>query len=75
MVAAVDHFGNDASMDVVGLLWVVSYIGICRVMYQQSVMPSQRGEEEHTCWHQSHWLGSLHAKSVVVSCCPGRDIM
>jgi hypothetical protein len=34
MAAAADHLGHDVSMDVVGLLWVVSYIGIHRVVYQ-----------------------------------------
>ena len=32
--ADANHLGNDASTDVVGLLWVVSHIGICRVMYE-----------------------------------------
>ena len=55
MVAAVNHFGNGALTDFVGLLWVVSYVGTCRcrVMYQQSAMPSRQGEEDHPPWHQS----------------------
>jgi hypothetical protein len=34
MAAAVGHLGHNVSTDVVGLLWVVPYVGICRVMYQ-----------------------------------------
>ncbi len=34
MAAAVGHLGHSVSMDIVGLLRVVSYVGICRVMYQ-----------------------------------------
>ncbi len=34
MVAAIGHLGHDVSTDVVGWLWVVSYIKICRVLYQ-----------------------------------------
>ena len=34
MTADVDHLGHDALTDVVGLLWVVSYVEIHRVMYQ-----------------------------------------
>ncbi len=30
MAAAVGHLGHDVSTKVVGLLWVVSYVGICR---------------------------------------------
>jgi hypothetical protein len=33
MVAAVGQLGHDVSTDVVGLLWVVSYVGIRRVTY------------------------------------------
>ncbi len=33
MAAAVGHLGHDVSTDVVGLLWVVSYVLICRVTY------------------------------------------
>jgi len=75
MVATVNHFGDATSMDIVGMLWVVYYVGICRVMYQQSVMHSQQGGEDHTYWRWSHRLGSLHAELVVVPSHPGRDIM
>ena len=34
MAADVDHLGHDASTDIVGLLWVVSYVEIHGVMYQ-----------------------------------------
>jgi hypothetical protein len=34
MVAAIGHLGHDASMGVVGWLWVVLYVGIPRVLYQ-----------------------------------------
>jgi hypothetical protein len=34
MAAAIGHLGHDASMDVVGWLWVMSYIRIRRVLYQ-----------------------------------------
>jgi hypothetical protein len=34
MVAAIGHLGHDVSTDVVGWLWVVSYIRIHRVLYQ-----------------------------------------
>ena len=34
MATAVGHLGHDVSTDIVGLLWVVSYVGICRVMHQ-----------------------------------------
>jgi hypothetical protein len=34
MVVAVSHLGHDVSTDIVGLLQVVSYVGICRVVYQ-----------------------------------------
>ncbi len=33
MVAAVGHLGHNVLTDIVGLLQVVSYIGICRVVY------------------------------------------
>jgi hypothetical protein len=34
MVVAIGHLGHDALMDIVGWLWVVLYIRICRVLYQ-----------------------------------------
>jgi hypothetical protein len=35
MMATVDHYlGHDVSTDIAGLLWVVSYVGICRLVYQ-----------------------------------------
>ena len=34
MAAAIGHVGHDALTDVVGWLWVVSYIRIRRVLYQ-----------------------------------------
>ena len=34
MAAAIGHLGHDALMDIVGWLWVVLYIRICRVLYQ-----------------------------------------
>ena len=34
MAADADQLGNNASTEVVGLLWVVSHVGICRVMYE-----------------------------------------
>ncbi len=34
MAAAIGHLGHDASTDVVGWLWVVSYVRIRRVLYQ-----------------------------------------
>jgi len=34
MAADVDHLGHNVSTDIVGLLWVMSYIGIHREMYQ-----------------------------------------
>ena len=34
MATAVGHLGHDVSTDIVGLLWVVSYVGIWRVMHQ-----------------------------------------
>jgi hypothetical protein len=34
MAAAIGHLGHDASKDVVGWLWVVSNVRICRVLYQ-----------------------------------------
>ena len=34
MGAGVDYLGHGVLTDVVGLMWVVSYIRICRVMYQ-----------------------------------------
>ena len=40
MAANVNHLGRDSSMDVVGqLLWIVSYGGTCRVMYQTLAIP------------------------------------
>jgi hypothetical protein len=33
MAAAVGQLGHDVSTDIVGLLSVVSYVGICRVTY------------------------------------------
>ncbi len=33
MAAAVGQLGHDVSTDVVGLLWVVFYVGICRATY------------------------------------------
>jgi hypothetical protein len=32
MVDNIDHLGHDSLTDIVGLLWVVSYAGICRVI-------------------------------------------
>jgi hypothetical protein len=34
MAAVVGNLHHNVSADVVGLLWVVSYVGICRVVYQ-----------------------------------------
>ncbi len=34
MAAAIGHLGHYASTDVVGWLWVVSYVRIRRVLYQ-----------------------------------------
>jgi hypothetical protein len=34
MATAVGHLGHNVSTDFVGLLLVVPYVGICRVMYQ-----------------------------------------
>jgi hypothetical protein len=34
MAAVVSNLHHDVSKDVVGLLWVVSYVGIRRVVYQ-----------------------------------------
>jgi hypothetical protein len=34
MAAAIGHLGHDTSTDIVGWLWVVSYIRIYRVLYQ-----------------------------------------
>ncbi len=34
MVATIGHLGHAASTDVVGWLWVVSYVRIRRVLYQ-----------------------------------------
>ena len=34
MMDTVGYLGHDVSTDVVGLLCVVSYIGICRIVYQ-----------------------------------------
>ncbi len=75
MVAAVGHLGHDVSTDVVGLLWVVSYIGICRIMYQAigNAYPTRWWWASPRYW--SHWLGSLYAKLVVMLRCPGKDIV
>ena len=34
MAAVVGNLCHDVSTDIVGLLWVVSYVGIRRVVYQ-----------------------------------------
>jgi hypothetical protein len=34
MAAAISHLGHDTLKDIVGWLWVVSYVRICRVLYQ-----------------------------------------
>jgi hypothetical protein len=34
MAAIVGCLRHDVSTDVMGLLWVVSYVGICRIVYQ-----------------------------------------
>jgi hypothetical protein len=34
IAAAIGHLGHNASTDVVGWLWVVLYVGICRLSYQ-----------------------------------------
>jgi hypothetical protein len=34
MAAAISYLGHNASTDNVGWLWVVIYVGICRVLYQ-----------------------------------------
>ncbi len=53
MAATIGHLGHDLSMDIVGWLWAVLYVGICTVLYRQSVIPFRRGDDEHSCWHQS----------------------
>jgi hypothetical protein len=62
MATIVGHLGHNASTDVVGLSWVVSYVGIGRVDTRQLAVPSHRGEEEHPRQHWSCRLGSLHAE-------------
>jgi hypothetical protein len=34
MAAAIGHLGHDVLTDIVGWLWVVSYVRIRRVLYQ-----------------------------------------
>jgi hypothetical protein len=45
MAAVVGNLRHDVPTDVVGLLWVVSYVGICRVEYQTigEASPTRRG--------------------------------
>jgi hypothetical protein len=44
MVAAVGYLGYNASMDIVGWLWVVIHVGIRRVLYQaiNNTLPTRR---------------------------------
>jgi hypothetical protein len=34
MAAAVGQSGHDVSTDIVGWMWVVVYVGVCRLLYQ-----------------------------------------
>ena len=73
MMATVDHYlGHDVdvSTDIAVLLWIVPYIGICRLVYQ-TIGDASPMEEQH----QSCRLGSLHAEWVVVPRPPIRYIM
>ena len=60
MAAVGGNLRHDLSTDVAGLLWVVSYVGICRLVYQ--TIGNASPEEEHPRRHLSCWLGSLHAE-------------
>jgi hypothetical protein len=44
MATVVGHWSRRVDR-LVGLLWVMSYIGIRRVVYQRSAMPPQRGRK------------------------------
>jgi hypothetical protein len=54
-------------------LWVVSHVGISRVSYLKSGIPSQQREEVHSRPHWSCRLGNLHTESVLVPSHLGRD--
>ena len=61
MAAAVGNLRHEVLTDVVGLLWVVSYVGIRRLVYQTIGNASPTEEQHWSCR-----LGSLHAEWVVV---------
>ena len=75
MAAIIGNSRHDVSADVVGLLWVVSNVGIHRVVYQTIVDASPTREEEHPRRHRSCRLGSLYAEWVGVPRLPIRHIV
>ncbi len=70
MAAAVGHLGHNVLMDIVELLWVVSYVGICRVTYHvignayltrwQWASPPAL---EPSAWQPLCWIGRYAALS------------
>jgi hypothetical protein len=77
VAADVHHLGHNVSTDVVELLWVVSCVGICRVIYQTIVdaFPTRRGRASPSASEQA-WQPPLHhAESVAMLHGLGRFIM
>jgi hypothetical protein len=75
MAAAIGNLGHDLLTDIVGWLWVVLYVGIHAVLSRLLAIPFQRGDDEHPHWQRSYRRGSLHTNLVVVSRCPGSNII
>ncbi len=70
MAANVGHLSHDVSTDVVGLLWVVSYVGTCKVMYQAigNAYPTRwrwasQPALELLAWQSLHQIGCYAASS------------
>ncbi len=68
MVAAVGHLGHNVSTDIVGLLWVMSYVEICRVVYQAigNAYPTRRRwvsllASEPSAWQPLRQIGCYAA--------------
>jgi hypothetical protein len=60
---------------VVCWLWVVSYVGIRRVMYHAIGDTLLTRDDEHPHRHQSRWRRCLHTNFVIVPHFPGNNII
>ena len=75
MAAVVSNLHHDVSKDVVGLLWVVSYVGIRRVVYQTiaSLSASELSARQPPCQmgHCATSADSVHHHGGMMRCCGG----